>query len=567
MKKVKIIVAILIILTFLLFGYFIYKHSETYLEKQLQNYIKENKSNLKYLDNRIYIKTLIEEKYLNKNFGILGKGKINLDISYFIVERYGANVLEKNICYLEKKYNKSSEDKLYDSVLIDNKIVKENDGLYKENDKYIFKGNDVNNYVWYNGIMYRIISVSEDGIKLITDKPVTSIHYSDSSNEWESSYVRNWLNKEVFISAINKFDLLEMNLCTGKTSGIKTKNIVLGQSKTNITEVTDYKEYSECNKISKDYIGLISFSEYMDANTKNSNYLYQKNNFYTITPDSNNGLWYSYWGYSSYLLESNNLENAMAVRPVITLKKDIDVKYGNGTKENYYIVGDTLNNGTLKDKIVGSYFIYSGYLWRIIAQDEGVTKAKLTSTLDRKTFYIYKGQDVSKDCYGMDFEIEKSYKECTNIFNENKINLPLYIEDKYHAGGNNIATYLNNKEDKDSFYNTLDNKNWIVSSDWDISYYYKNNNLYTEKKYVNLNIGMPRPGEMFSSNDDGIYYYTIAPSKSENNNLIYYIDFTGELKEGLVTNPFGIRPVVKLKNNLNITRGKGLPDDPYYLET
>ena len=566
MKKVKIILSIIIILTFLLFVYHLYSNSHFYLMNRLNDYINENKEILKYEDNRVYVKELIEKNYLKEDFVIMGKGKINTDISHFIVGYHGESVIEENIFYKNKKYLNPSDKNLYSAILKDNKIITNGDGLYKKEDKFLFKGSDVNNYIWYNGILYRIISINNDGIKLISEKPITSIYYSDDSNDWENSYVRKWLNKEVFINSVDKNDLFNMNLCTGKTNGIETKKTTVGLVEEKLKKVTNYKKYSECNKINKDYIGLISFSEYMDAKTKNGNYLYQKNNFYTLTPDTSKGIWYSYWGYDSYMLESKNLKRAMAVRPVITLKKDTNLMYGNGTKENYYIVDKIEKAGTLGNKKIGNYFVYSGYLWRIMSKDENKVKAKLATTLDRKTFYIYKGKNKAKSCYGMDFQSEKSYKSCTNIFSENEKNLPLFIKDKYHAGGNNIATYLNNKEDKNSFYNNLENSEWIFSSKWDISYYKKERNSFVKKDYVTLNVGMPKPGEMFSSNDDGIYYYTISPVKSENNELVNYIDFNGELKEGLVTNPFGIRPVINLQDKIKISSGAGLYDDPYYLE-
>lgn len=564
MKKVKIIFISLIVLTFLVFGYYLYSHSYGYLINKTEKYMTENKETLKYHDNRVFVKTLIEENYLNKDFKIFGKGEINLDTSYFVIGKLGSSILEENIFYKNKKYIKSSEKNLYLSVLKDNKIISDGDGLYKDGNKYVFKGSDVNNYVWYNGILYRIISVSDEGIKLITEKPITSIYYG--SNDWKDSYMRKWLNEEVFMDSVDKNDLVKNNLCIGSVSNVKTKTITVGYTSEKLEKIINYDKNSECSKTSKDYIGLISFSEFMSADTKNGNYLYQKNNFYTLTPDESKGIWYSYWGYSAYLLDSNDLESAMAVRPVITLKKDIRLQYGNGTKENYYIVDELEKKGTLGEKKVGNYFVYSNYLWRIMSIDADKVKAKLVTTLDRKTFYIYKGEDKSKDCYGMNFQSDKSYKDCTNVFSDDRKNLPLFIKNKYHAGGNNIATYLNSKEDENSFYNSLDNKEWIVSNKWDVSYYDKNSMKSKGNKFEVLDIGMPRIGEMFSSNDDGIYYYTISPVESEDNNMINYIDFTGELKEGLVTNPFGIRPVINLKDEIKIASGSGLYDDPYYLE-
>ena len=58
-------------------------------------------------------------------------------------------------------------------------LIKQKNGvsIYKEDDNYYFKGKNVDNYVYYYGNLYRIVSVTNDGIKLISNDSVTSMVY------------------------------------------------------------------------------------------------------------------------------------------------------------------------------------------------------------------------------------------------------------------------------------------------------------------------------------------------------------------------------------------------------
>ena len=74
--------------------------------------------------------------------------------------------------------------------IIDSGIVSSGDGLYKVNDDYIFRGEYPNNFVKFDGKLWRIIKInSDDSIKLIyaekkTDKSVWDDRYNSSRESY-----------------------------------------------------------------------------------------------------------------------------------------------------------------------------------------------------------------------------------------------------------------------------------------------------------------------------------------------------------------------------------------------
>ena len=88
--------------------------------------------------------------------------------------------------------NKKEEIKVLANNIKDN-----NEGNLKNiNSDYYFTGKEVNNYVKYSNILFRIIKINKDNsITLISDKPITSLAKGDN-NDYKTSYINNWLNNQ-----------------------------------------------------------------------------------------------------------------------------------------------------------------------------------------------------------------------------------------------------------------------------------------------------------------------------------------------------------------------------------
>ena len=75
-----------------------------------------------------------------------------------IYNNNGYYLYEPNINCGEKYKTKTLQD-----TLIKDSLVETGNGLYKVDDEYIFKGDNVNNYIKLNDVLYRIVSINSDG--------------------------------------------------------------------------------------------------------------------------------------------------------------------------------------------------------------------------------------------------------------------------------------------------------------------------------------------------------------------------------------------------------------------
>ena len=93
--------------------------------------------------------------------------------------------------------------------------------LYDEIAEYYYKGTNeevANNWVWYEGHLYRVIEVDDEGITMITSYPLTSISTTDSANidretKW---YINRNINvysllDDIFLPSISDQSLLINN--------------------------------------------------------------------------------------------------------------------------------------------------------------------------------------------------------------------------------------------------------------------------------------------------------------------------------------------------------------------
>lgn len=393
-------------------------------------------------------------------------------------------------------------------VVVDNRLstkLKENivtsgDGLYFNNSEYIFKGKNVNNYLYYSGYMFRIVKINEDGtIKLITDNSITNLAYN-LENTYKTSYIRNYLNDNelehtgIFYKTLNNAsnNLMATSYCIDKIS---------------LDKVT-------CKETVNDYVGLLSYQEYIDANAYDS-YL-NNNTYWWLSNASDDDIWYVFndGGVNDIGISENHL---YGVRPVINLKADIEVFNGNGSIDNpYKIENDSLS--------VGKYINYSNYIWKIIDIQDDRIKLALNDyvTIDNKENYAFSNKD--------------------NIFNPS---------DK-----TSIAYYLNN-----NFYQTL-NKDLLIKGTWYIGEYnvdnkYDYNSLYS--KTIESYVGLLKVDDLFINDMDN--YYLITPATADYN----YALKNNTTISSLIEEELKIRPSIYIKNNLNL-KGTGTLLDPYIVE-
>ena len=391
------------------------------------------------------------------------------------------------------------------------KVIRENNeelDTFKEiNGKEYFINNSDNNYLLYSNILWRIIKVNEDNsLTVISDSSLTSLAYGESL-EYTDSYVNKWLNKtEEEYSGI-----LENHLNQKETYLQKT---------TTCLDTIDELDNQECQKTNKDnYISLLSTQDYVNIGNKDS-YVINNEYFYLNNSNSEKEIWYVD---SVGKITTNKGNDIIGIKPVITIKSNIDYIKGNVTKDDPYQIEK--ENG-----LFGSYVKLDDQLWRIYQVNDNEVKLVLNSYL------------------------KVNNNELKYIYSNNS---------SYHndTSRGSIAYYLNN-----TFLNSLSYKDKIKETTWSNGYYnnteefdYKDALETTIKSKVALiSIGDIR------LNNELENYFTLTGSKNKGS-MVYTINSNQKLYTKNIQTKVNVVPAIGLEKEL-LTKGNGTIDSPYEME-
>ncbi len=364
-KIMLIVIAVFVIIVLFLFLMSLPKkrYSAEELESKIidkaKNYFTQHQSEL---PNKGNIKTLslsdltnmgiIDEldKILDKNTSCAGSLIIENNNDYYMYSP-NLNCSTSNNNYVTKNLKET---------LLKN-VVNSGNGLYTYGNSFLFRGDNVNNYIILDGILWRITKINEDGsIRLIEATRRSSVVWDNRYNSDKlmatgyNSYVYNGINSRIkdsldqiynddsLFSDDGKAYIKETNLCIGKRSEKETIN----------------DGSIECSEILENqYLGLLQLNEFLlaslDYNCINStssacnnyNYLAALDTpYWTLTGSSENN--YQVFKISGTAFETNAVNSGMA-RLVINISQNTNVT-GSGTKDDPYIVLGF--NNTLKDK-------------------------------------------------------------------------------------------------------------------------------------------------------------------------------------------------------------------------
>ena len=238
-------------------------------------------------------------------------------------------------------------------------VTSTGDGLYiLDENNYYYKGINVSNYIWYSGNMYRIISVNDTNIKLISEDNLTTIAWG-SESKFKDSYIYTWLdntedNNGIYLNSIFNYSvyLKEFNYCNSSINS---------------------------NCLNKDtYLSsLLTRGEYLNAGGKLS-YLNNESNYWII--DDTNEIEKAYVFREGGIGSEKDSISSYGVRPVITINGNITNFEGKGTKEEPYVIIDDIDN-TLISKKIGEYVTYNDYTFRILSKEENGIKLILDGVL------------------------------------------------------------------------------------------------------------------------------------------------------------------------------------------
>lgn len=238
--------------------------------------------------------------------------------------------------------------------VVTKKVVTEGDGLYQLGNNYVYRGENVNNYLQLEQSLWRIVKVTEDGeLMLILDAPTfesvtwddrynSVVGYNLGINTYSASRIRDSL--ETYYKTNDEDNAILSDDDRSKTVSF---DLCIGKRKTTDT----LKDNSlECSEVLQDQkIGLLTVSDYMtaslDSNCKttvdyscqNYNYLVSSYKWWLVTASSENTS-EAYSISTSGILENTTTSSYMYPRAVIMLDSNVLFKSGKGTESKPYKV-------------------------------------------------------------------------------------------------------------------------------------------------------------------------------------------------------------------------------------
>lgn len=193
-------------------------------------------------------------------------------------------------------------------------IVNEN-GLVSVDNSYYYKGLDVDNYILFNDEYWRILSFENNKIKIIKEEPIHRLNSYD---------LAEYLNMEYYpkIEDKNLIDSYDYDF-----------------SEINITNKIEKKE----NRKIKSFVGILSLYDYL--NTLNDECTIRDGSLLCSESFASKHMWlynkkdiYSYYTYTDGNVYYESYYEKKDIYPVITLKEDVEIMSGNGSKDNPYLI-------------------------------------------------------------------------------------------------------------------------------------------------------------------------------------------------------------------------------------
>lgn len=367
--------------------------------------------------------------------------------------------------------------------------------------KNVYQGVQYNNYVKIDGILFRIVGINNDGsVKLVSSENLASVNY-DGVDSWLNDYFYEKLSDSA-------------------------KKLIVKQKFCN-EEVSDPDNYTKCNKYSKKkYVGLLSVADINNSKDEDGGYSIVTTRTQLSNLDSKGKV----IAYTNTSLTYNSKKENIGISAVISIKKDVVVKQGNGSESDPYLLkgnGTKVKVGDLISKAhVGDYVMYSGYLWRVMnVNDDNTTDVIMNAVVESDGLIEYINYNNKK------------------IDTTDKNSIVYTIINRYSK---NISTkYLSKKTYEIKKYNS------------EILYNNKNKVLKIESKYF-----IPSIYDLFSASYYENYWYSDLSEKNKN----CYMNYSGSTTCSEFSDDVkAIRLVGNLSSTVKVKSGSGIFDEPYVI--
>ena len=319
---------------------------------------------------------------------------------------YGSRLIKYYKIY-NPKIEGESVELIMNAIVRNQPIVYEKDGLYRTSGMYIYKGENVDNYIRYSNMLWRIVKFNIDGsLDLVLDGNINMLKWNNDVVSFEKSDIYKYLNN-YFYKLLDYDNLSNTVICTD--------------------EIDDLKNITCNNKITDSYVRLLSISEYLNSMADNKTYINDSSNIWLSDRGSK-----TIWNINDKNLSSSKPSNMYYVKPVITLKNSTVLKGGTGKVDDPYIVGDSKLG-------VGSYVKLNDDVW-----------------------YIY---DIKNDTYLLSLSKEldgkKAFsKKSTKFDITDKTSLAYYLNNEYYES----LAYKDILEENDWYNGSYNSYNDVFSS-------------------------------------------------------------------------------------------------------
>ena len=243
---------------------------------------------------------------------------------------------------------------LANAIIDDSPVTTSGYGLYKLDDYYVFRGENVNNYVQLGDTIWRAVKLDTNrNVYLVTeeysgyssswdDRYNTQTGYKTGINNYSTSRLKDFLDEiyndtkkdERTFTDSDRAKLSRFDVCTGKKDA---------NSKINNNSI-------ECQTTEKSQIlGVLTLSDFINASVdpnctsgasiscQNYNYLVTDYKWWTSTPVANTTS-HAYSITGDGTIKKSICSSYNYVRPVIKLSSRTMITGGNGTEKEPYII-------------------------------------------------------------------------------------------------------------------------------------------------------------------------------------------------------------------------------------
>ena len=270
---------------------------------------------------RLPVDTLVNEGYIS-NDEIKDPRHSSENLKGNVEIKYDSSKKQFIFTYVDKSEDEDIAMNDLATTIINNS--KKKDVLLAQNG--IYKGENPDNYLKLNGKLWRIISNNSDGsIKIISNDETTKIAWSlDGNINFDNSTVKTYLNNTFFTSLDTVSEFENTSFCTSYENEkcIEKENVNVG-----LLTTRDYLNASNNLKCINGTEVECTKGNYL------SDFSIENGPEYTI---NNNGT--NIYTIENGIIDTENSNASLNVRPVLTINKDAKIIGGTGSENNPYII-------------------------------------------------------------------------------------------------------------------------------------------------------------------------------------------------------------------------------------